>query len=440
MSNNYYDDEGLMEIVDYTVVDYVENRTGNDINHANVDKTKAIEQQTPKYVVRMESTFVTERYGPFLLEPDSSFDVLNQIEAGEIVSIELITDNPYAGLYLEMDDFKLKEPNGMTAAELLLKGRAEYSERHFYVEDRRPDGSYVIKYHPRKRDTYSDKIKIQVTNNIQKNPNFRGMSFDFKARQGLPTPFQLGYLGGSSIRVPQLAAINSNDLPNLGNILARELSHDPYNSPIYNDTLRKEPLLLAGASHPYVGMSGKHLMTPVLFQTVGQTPIIKFGLPGVAVTSTTGATTPDTIPFPGHPNTGNNAENLSEQHIIIYASAAENEATSFTVGGNLLEPTIGVGDSIWVRDGENIYYPGKVIARQFYDATTSGFETLDPAVYEDPNDGAILLTVSPGLNFQPKRMAITSQGLAGIGKVGEPDRNILVHEIIVNRKKYKTLQ
>ena len=69
-----------------------------------------------------------------MIGKDQQIEVLNLIEAGEIVSIELVTDNPYIALYVEMDDFKYKTPNGMTAAELLMRGREEYAERHFYAE------------------------------------------------------------------------------------------------------------------------------------------------------------------------------------------------------------------------------------------------------------------------------------------------------------------
>ena len=207
---------------DYTVVDYTQPSTSADINNPNVDKTLAIVDKTPRYSVEETSIFVEERLGPVLLARDQQLEVLNLLEAGEIVSIELVTDNPYISLYVEMDDYKYKTPNGMTAAELLLRGRDEYSERHFYVEDRRPDGMYVIKFHPRTDYKYTDRLKILVRNDITKPTNFRGLQYDYNSRASVPAPLTIGFNGGSSARVPGLSSMlaHTHDFV-LGSIIAK---------------------------------------------------------------------------------------------------------------------------------------------------------------------------------------------------------------------------
>ena len=117
---DYYDDENMMTIVDYAVP-----RTAEDINHPNVDKSVMLPAQPAKKTEEVveESIFVTIRQGPLRLKAGEQLDVLNVIEGGELVSIEIVTDNPYLATFLELDDYRNKEPVGITAAELLMRGR-----------------------------------------------------------------------------------------------------------------------------------------------------------------------------------------------------------------------------------------------------------------------------------------------------------------------------
>ena len=87
---DYYDDENMMTIVDYAVP-----RTAEDINHPNVDKSIMLPAQPVKRTEEVveESVFVTTRQGPLRLKSGEQLEVLNQIEGGELVSIEIVTDN-----------------------------------------------------------------------------------------------------------------------------------------------------------------------------------------------------------------------------------------------------------------------------------------------------------------------------------------------------------
>jgi hypothetical protein len=432
----YYDDENLQSIEEYSVVDHTMPTT-SDYNNPNTDKSVVIQDESPRYHIEETSTYITTKAGPFLLDRDTVFEAINQIEAGEIVSIELVTDNPYASLYLEMDDYKYKAPTGMTAAELLMKGRNEYSERHFYAENRRPDGSYVIKYHPRKTDKYTDKIKILVRNDIRKTSDFRGSTFSYKSRGSLPNPTHVGFSGGSVLRAPIADSLISQKEFLLAEMLA-PLAHD-YNSNIPNDHLRTTPEALSAISNPYVGQASKcdHSALPL----AANNRRVVFGKPGVAITGTTGANTPDPVAFPGsaHDN------NLSEQHILLYATRAELETTAFSAT-TLARELAGLktsGFPFYLRAGGTVYYPGKIVDLKYYDDGTSQFQALETGNEHEATDGAILITVSPGLSFKPPNFdlgeMVTSKNAIGRLEIQWMENKILVHEITVNRRKLKSL-
>lgn len=454
-NNPYYDDTHMMGMEgDYTVVDYTQPSTSADINNPNVDKTLAIVDKTPRYSVEETSIFVEERLGPVLLASDQQLQVLNLLEAGEIVSIELVTDNPYISLYVEMDDYKYKTPNGMTAAELLLRGRDEYSERHFYVEDRRPDGMYVIKFHPRTDYKYTDRLKILVRNDITKPTQFRGLQYDYNARASVPSPLTIGFNGGSSARVPGLSSIitHAHDFV-LGSIIAKGINVEFSEGANTNDRFRISPNTLAGASHPFVGTAGKVPHNSLNQHIASTTFRAKWGEPGVAVTSESAASDNlETTPFPGQPfgdisgTPAPGGQKDSTQQLIIYDSNAE---SATAVGGIAMSQLMSAiydakanGDSFYYTVGDTIYYPGQLANLQYYDDGDSQFvEVTDSTSYVIADDGALLLTFKPGFDFVPPKADLSQTSFDTFGHLalGSMTFEALVQEVSVKRKKKKVL-
>ena len=452
--NPYYDDPHMMGMEgDYTVVDYTQPSTSADINNPNVDKSLAIVDNTPRYSVEETSIFVEERLGPVALARDQQLEVLNLLEAGEIVSIELVTDNPYISLYIEMDDYKYKTPNGMTAAELLLRGRDEYSERHFYVEDRRPDGMYVIKFHPRTDNKYTDRLKILVRNDITKPTQFRGLQYDYNARASVPSPLTIGFNGGSSARVPGLSSIitHAHDFV-LGSIIAKGINVEFSEGATTNDRFRITPNSLAGASHPFVGTAGKINHVSLNQHIASTTFRAKWGEPGVAVTSEGAASDNlETTPFPGQPFgdlTGGAAPGVrkdSSQQLIIYDSNAESATAA---GGAPMGALSGAiysakqdGDTFYYTVGDTIYYPGQLANLQYYDDGDSQFVEVTSPTSHVSADGALLLTFKPGFDFVPPKadLSETSFDTFGFLHQGSMAFEALVQEVSVKRKKKKVL-
>jgi hypothetical protein len=446
VSNEYYDDPYMMGMEgEYTVVDYTQ-PTPSDYNSPNTDKSVAIVDQSPKYTIEETSIFVETITPPQFLGRDQQIEVLNLIEAGEIVSIEMVTDNPYIALYIEMDDFKYKTPNGMTAAELLLRGRDEYAERHFYVEGPRPDGMYVVKFHPRTDYKYTDRLKVVVRNDITTPAEFRGAIYKYTSRGSLPTPMNIGFNGGAVVNVAGNAAIKRPDKYSLlGPAVARGIGVEFTESEIRNDQFRIAPLELAGAMHPFVGNAGKidHNSFTV---SGGSNPRVVWAEPGVAATSTTvGSSALLTNPFPGSPlDQSTNAPAPSSQQFIIYASNAESE-TAGTIELLLLAGEIEAhraqGDSVFYSVGDNVYYPGKVIGAHYYNGGTSNFIPLEGQAYNQSVDGALLITVSPGLPFTPPKADLSETGFDALGGLYQASMKYeaIVQEVNVKRKKKRIL-
>lgn len=438
----YYDDEYMQGIEDYTVVDYTQ-PTAADYNSPNTDKSVAIVDQSPKYHIEETSIYVEERLGPVYLGRDQQLEILNLIEAGEIISIELVTDNPYIGLYIEMDDFKYKTPNGMTAAELLLKGRDEYAERHFYAEDRRADGSYVVKFHPRTDRDYHDRLKITVRNDITRPQQVRGALYTYSSRASLPTPSRIGFNGGSFAHVPGNSAILASDkLQILTPIVARGIDVDFTDSVIRNDQVRTSPLTLIGASNPYVGNMGKINHVAIVPDAVTDARAV-WGEPGVGISSTTGASDDLlTTPYPGSVKADGTTA-ASSQQLIIYGSNAETESTTGTGLQLMIDAIFSAkenGDTFFFSKDDTVYYPGKIHSLKYYDSGTSAFVEMSQGAYQ-PTDGAILLTLSPGFDFIPPKADILDDGYDAIGTLEKASlkHEAIIHEVIVKRKKKKTL-
>ena len=444
-NNPYYDDEYMQGIEQYTVVDYTQ-PNAQDFNNPNTDKSVAIVDQSPKYSVEETSIFVETITPPQFLGRDQQIEVLNLIEAGEIVSVELVTDNPYIALYIEMDDFKYKTPNGMTAAELLLRGRDEYAERHFYVEGPRPDGMYVVKFHPRTDYKYTDRLKIVVRNDITKPAEFRGAIYKYASRGSVPTPTNIGFNGGAVANVAGNAAVKRPDKQFvLGPAVARGIGVEWTESEIRNDQFRIAPLELAGAMHPFVGNAGKidHISFTV---GSGSNPRVTWAAPGTSATST--SVSSDALltnPFPGSPlDQSTNAPAPSSQQFIIYSSNAEDEtagtAELLTLSGEL-EAHRTEGDSIFYSVGDNVYYPGKVIGVHYYENSGSAFIPIEGQAYNQAVDGALLITVSPGLPFTPPKADLSETGFDALGGLAQGSMNYeaIIHEVNVKRKKKRTL-
>ena len=75
-------------------------------------------------------------FNNLVIDSGTNFQVLDIAEAGELQSIVIVSDNPYLQVFVQIDDFRNAEPNGMTVAELLYNGNlTQLSQRRFRAVD-----------------------------------------------------------------------------------------------------------------------------------------------------------------------------------------------------------------------------------------------------------------------------------------------------------------
>ena len=80
----------------------------------NQYKPSVVSAQVPEVadsrnaMVREDRRIVVEEYDNVRLKNGQSLSILNIAEAGELISVQVTTDNPYAAVQLEVDDFRKK--------------------------------------------------------------------------------------------------------------------------------------------------------------------------------------------------------------------------------------------------------------------------------------------------------------------------------------------
>lgn len=422
-----------------TVVDFALQR--NTLGGSAV----AVANTSNSYRAEEENYYVTTRTKPFILGMGETKSILNFKEEGEIVSIDIIVDNAFAQVYLQLDDYKANE-QGVTAAELLKIGRTEFAEGEFSAK-KLPSGEYLLTYAPRRTIKYSDQIKLAISNRIPRlsaQQNSIGSEFDtatnFRMRGGVIQVSKLPFLGGSVLDLPHLAGETNEQ--RITAATARNVAWETYENKENNqntvDGARIEGFkqnlnVLVGDEsttsdlNPYEGRIGR-------FELHAEVPSIHYGRvvffpKGTAASATTGAPLADD----------------DFQHVMLFAassisSSAEDETANF-LGAVLVD----VGKTYFVRDGGKFYFPGTIESVFKYNSVTAHFEV------GLLGDGAVILRISPGLDFVPDKVpllsvaagepTLTNHGIiihTGTGKQYDHS-GITVREVIVKRKKRRSL-
>jgi len=445
------DEEGL------TVVDHYVPTSVGDLSHPNATLGIAIAGDAPRYRVEEESFFTTTETNPFRLKVGENKEILRLKEAGEIISIEIIADNPFLQVHLELDDYRVDE-KGITAAELLGTGRTTYADMEFAAK-KLPSGDYSLIYAPRTNTVYTDSLKLKIANRLT-DPKEQGLgSFKLRSepqlRGGLPKLSKRSYLGGTYVDIPQIAPVPQFEADGIDmhtiirSALTRGLDWDLYDNQYNNEPgttgvtaeradyghhrfnieARGQTQTTLTSLNPYTGNVGN-------FYPLDGMPLpesfarIVFFPKGVAASTTTDA--------PG--------ADVNFQQIAIYA------ASSLTVSAESESDAVDILDSqiiesaIYIRDKGRIYFPGSVINLAQYKSSTGTF------VYDQSGDGCWIIAVEGGLDFVPEKVGLGGPSisgppsLAGFGTIqmqgllsDHPSNGMIVRKIIVKRKRKKSL-
>jgi hypothetical protein len=334
-----------------------------------------------------------------------------------------------------------------------MKNKITPNNREFYAEDMREDGTFVVKYSPSDPDPYTDRIKIQIRNDLKvsettygHNPNQR-----LKMRGGLPTPLHLGHVGGWYLTHPNIAITRAADT----DTMLKQLGKDQYSNPIKNIEAIENPSTRVGAYHPYMNTAGRHGPLVPLFEYTAGMRLVS-GEPGEKVLGTSGIPAINSVPWPGKVVNGTFVH--SEQQFVLYKNATENVATTVVEPELMLNELdaallpAGAGTPLVVKHEDTLYYLG-VSSRttHYYDAGTSAFRANSEESHGfESGDGAIVFTVSPGLPFKLPKVDIVLAEDAGTPPNGKnydglfsivptQDRaHMLIHEVVVRRKRTKT--
>ena len=374
-------------------------------------------------MVREDKRFITETYGPMVLESGEIFDVINTKERGELVYIKVVTDNPYAAVLLELDDFRNREPNGETAAELIFDNRTTKSDNQFFAIDGDPATGYSLVYNPQSPEAYDYKIRIQVLNLIRRSTDVFGNNLNSLSRGGLPSPAKPIHNAGGTFTYPGLAAA---DLETFSKAIAKPVGAQPYEAPdVYNAAIFNTDDITIGAHTPYQGMAGRPYFKrdtnalntgargavsvdgeEILAAETNPTTAVSNGIKALFGDQYSGGSNPSN--YPGTPGS-------SSSMTISFLDKTENDATS-------LVPAYSVGDRVFLRNGDTIHFPGVVTAVANVGGGTGN-----------------QLTVQPGLAEVPAKFEMTlDSDTHTFGKVvteAELNPKILIKQIIVKRRK-----
>ena len=385
---------------------------------------------------------VSTRFTGLTLNAGDTFDVLSFKEKGELHSIEVIVDNPYAILRLEMDDYiNNPEGGGETAAELLLSSRTgSRPDGAFQVANRLADGSYVLRYQPVTPKPYDEQIKFSVSNFLRTTSDVFGNTLSFKSRRNLPTPIDLQFIGGGTFTH---SGMDSVSLPIMAEAIAKPIGatnggyvvNDTYNELVYIENVT------TGSENPYSGSAGKPIFTED--EIVEDSPFIDFvdsgsagsfarGQDGSAVAhpALTGG-----ADFPGTPSTA------STQNIVLYGTNNDSTAVLGNEAAGASMDSIAVGSRIFIRNKGTVFFPGKVVKIYRYnrsaDTGADGWAASDAGATYNNATGAICLQVSPGLNATASTFQATGT-TTSIGVVTtKADSNPTISIRNINVKRYR---
>jgi hypothetical protein len=433
-----------------TVVDHYIPTSIGDLSHPNATLGVAITGDSPKYRVEEESFFVTTEINPFKLKVGENKEILRLKEAGEVCSIEIISDNPFLQVHLELDDYRADE-KGITAAELLQYGRTTFADMEFSAK-KLPSGDYSLVYAPRINTAYSDVFKLKVANRLTNPSRLAGtgsfiepLGIPLQLRGGLPKLSKRSYLGGTYIDIPQLESVPQHSDEgitsiDISNALSRALDWELYDNQFNNETslsneadfrfnadARESDKAAMTSINPYTGNAGRldfSMPSPI---NPGVFARIVFFPKGEVASTTSGAPTADS----------------NMQHIAIYAGTSLTASTEAEAGLLTIFAASFEFEPIYVRDRGRVYFPGTVLSIFQHKSSTGTFVT------DGSGNGAYILLISGGLDFVPEKVGISSSvagvytGLNTFLPVGLDheynDNGMIVRKIIVKRKRKRSL-
>lgn len=377
----------------------------DELGRPSIVSAHGLKQEVDRKASRVvvANRMISDKFTSMTLNAGEVFEAINFKEKGQLHSIEVIADNPYALLRLELDDY-INNPDGggETAAELLLSSRTTTRpDGAFQVTSRLADGAYVLTYQPMSPKPYEKTIKFSIGNMLRPSADVYGSTLRYQSRGGLPTPIDLQFIGGgtfthSGLNAVPLAIMEAAIAKPIGATNGGYIVNDTYNETIYTENV------MTGTANPYSGLAGRPFFTED--EIVEDSPFIDFVDSGTAGSFTAGqdgsAVAHPALTgggdFPGTPATA------STQNIVLYGTNNNSAAVLGDEAAGASLNSIAVGSRLFVRNKGTVFFPGKVVKLLRYnrsaDTGSDGWADSEAGATFTNATGAICLQVSPGLN------------------------------------------
>lgn len=224
----------------------------------------ARDMRSPESMFRVDERLIVTEFNNLVIDSGQNFGVLDISEAGELHSVVVVADNPYLQVYLQVDDFRNAEPNGITVAELLYNGNlTQLAQRRFRaIDGQSPTVGYALVFEPQEPVKYTDRIRIILYNNIPANENVYGKDLSFRNSATLPTPAAPAHMAGSTFEQASLASVTLGEIAMAMTTPVGSPAY--YSGKVYNEAAINGQILSGmklGTDHPYVGIAGRPSFT-----------------------------------------------------------------------------------------------------------------------------------------------------------------------------------
>ena len=214
-----------------------------------------IADNAPTSKTRADARFVSTRQENLTIESGDQYIVLDEMEKGELQSVRVVVDNPYVQVLLQLDEYRNKDPDGESAAEIIYNGNSDTANRGFKILDGQGSGKgYVMEYRPDVPEPYEQRVRLIIRNQIRRSGDVYGMDLSYTSGGSLANPAVPAHMAGGTFSHP---ALRSADMAQIAQAMTRPVGVEGYSSnQVFNEAtlFSDQPL---GSDHPYQGIAGK---------------------------------------------------------------------------------------------------------------------------------------------------------------------------------------
>ena len=370
-------------------------------------------------LVREDKRIVNIRRSGLLLTSigdASTLRLVDQKGKGRLLSIKIVTDNPYVQLLLEVDDWR---NDGETPAELMYGGTGKQDYGLYALEGGDPAKGYTMLYTPMGGEEFNGRLRISLRNRLPKTKIY-GNNIRQSLAGGLPFPVNNGHAGGASFSAPILKGAT---LAQLGEAMAMPHYGSSYKAPQINTAMLGNVSAKPGIDHPFVGQAGKPSFSSSTASYQNNTADENTVLFGEISTAADGTTS----------------------QILFVTNKGSNDNPLGT-----LTHDFAVGQRLFIRDGGILHFPGEITgAITGNNASGATPDDLPTAIAGNFNRGTgtgtntqaigLQLTVKPGIPNPPTMVQVphTAGVMPNMGVVtaaADTDPKILIKSIEIKYK------